>query len=283
MIPWCFGRFGVRSGKEQAEGGHVTQARPDFLTVHHPGLAVDDGARAQPGEVRPGAGLGEQLAPDLLVAGDRAQEALPFALRCPIHERGPDEVDADRVGEGRHLVAAESAERSPPPWTRRLRGRRTRLPTRDHVAAIRDGSPHLIGIDRPTGGRAASGSPWSIAASQPAGRLSSEDARRQRRPRRGPPRARRWSLPPGLSLLGEGHRALVAVGVLAVREQELPTVLHRLGHRPFEGTADRPLRGLDRGRRSGGGELSELDRPVPAAARARRPRRRARSEALRRH
>ncbi len=73
---------GVGAGEQQAPVAVVRARRPHLLAVDDPLVAVAVGAGAQPGEVGAGAGLGEQLAPDLRrPAASRAGSA-SAAPRC---------------------------------------------------------------------------------------------------------------------------------------------------------------------------------------------------------
>ena len=75
--------LGIGAGEDHAEAGGVGQGRPDLLAVEDPLVAVALGPGRQAGHVGSGAGLGEQLAPDLLAGEQRAQVALLLALRIP--------------------------------------------------------------------------------------------------------------------------------------------------------------------------------------------------------
>src|SRR6185436_15435298 len=56
-----------------------------------------DGARRERREVGAGARLGEELAPDLVVADDRRQEACLLLVGAPRQDRGPGEVEPEDV------------------------------------------------------------------------------------------------------------------------------------------------------------------------------------------
>ena len=70
---------------------------PHLLTGDDPLVAVALGARRERREVGAGARLAEQLAPHLLVAHDRRQEAQPLLLGAVREQRGRGEVEAERV------------------------------------------------------------------------------------------------------------------------------------------------------------------------------------------
>ena len=61
--PLVLGHVGVGAGEQHAEVGHLATRRPHLLAVDHPLVAVALGAGAEPGEVRSGPGLAEELAP----------------------------------------------------------------------------------------------------------------------------------------------------------------------------------------------------------------------------
>ena len=67
------GRSGFGAGQQQSPAGAVREAGPDLLSVDHPVVAVGHRRGGQPGQVGPGARLGEQLAPEVLGAGQWPQ------------------------------------------------------------------------------------------------------------------------------------------------------------------------------------------------------------------
>ena len=81
-MPRCFGLIGVGAGEQDAPVAEVGAGRPHLLPVDDPLVAVAHGTGRQPREVGAGAGLAEQLAPDLVAAQHRRQVALPSARRC---------------------------------------------------------------------------------------------------------------------------------------------------------------------------------------------------------
>jgi hypothetical protein len=106
------GRVRVGPGEEQAPLGVVGPAGPHLAAGDDPAIAsgFGHGTGRQPGQVRPGVGLGEQLAPDLLAPGDRRQPAPPL-LGLAVDERGGAEqgqAHKERVEVGR-LVAGQLA------------------------------------------------------------------------------------------------------------------------------------------------------------------------------
>ncbi len=95
-------RVGVGAGDEDAELGEVGQRGPDLLAVDHVLVAVADRPGAQVGEVGAGAGLAEQLAPDLLAGEQRQQVAVALCLRAGVQQRGAGPADADHVARPAH-------------------------------------------------------------------------------------------------------------------------------------------------------------------------------------
>ena len=71
-----FREVGICSGDENSVVGPLAERRPDLLPRDHPFVAVAFGAGLQPGEVGPGAGLGEQLAPAVFAVEDARHESL---------------------------------------------------------------------------------------------------------------------------------------------------------------------------------------------------------------
>ena len=90
-------RFGVGAHDQQAEARQMGQGRPHLLSVDGPLVAVAHALRRQPGEVGAGAGLAEQLAPDLLAGEQRTQVALLLLLAAPHNDRRSAHPVADRV------------------------------------------------------------------------------------------------------------------------------------------------------------------------------------------
>ena len=109
MIPWCFGTSGSVRASSRPNDARSPRLVHTFCPRTDHASPSRHRARRQARQVGAGARLGEQLAPDLLVASDRAQEALLLLVGAPLHDRGPGEIDADRIVEARHLVAAQRA------------------------------------------------------------------------------------------------------------------------------------------------------------------------------
>ena len=82
-----------------------------FWPVTHPLVAVALGRGGERREVGAGARLAEQLAPHLLVAHDRRQEAQPLLLGAVREQRRRGEVEAERV-EPAEVVRAAARRRS---------------------------------------------------------------------------------------------------------------------------------------------------------------------------
>ena len=93
----ALGDVGVGAGEAHAEVGDVGPGGPHLLAGEHPLVAVALGPRGERGEVGAGAGLAEELAPPLLVAHDRRQEAQPLLLGAVGEQRGRGQVEAERV------------------------------------------------------------------------------------------------------------------------------------------------------------------------------------------
>src|SRR4029453_11088267 len=74
----------------------LREAGPDLLAGHDDFVAAPLAPRAERGQVRAGAGLGEALAPELLAAQERRQEALALPLLAMGDQRRPDQRGADR-------------------------------------------------------------------------------------------------------------------------------------------------------------------------------------------
>ena len=87
----------IRPGDEDPEAGELRAARPDLLAVDDPLVAVAHRPGAEPGQVRPGPRLAEQLAPELLAGEHRRQVALLLLRRAGEQDGRPGPADADRV------------------------------------------------------------------------------------------------------------------------------------------------------------------------------------------
>ncbi len=68
------GHVGIGAREQQTPAGTVRQAGPDLLPVDDPVVAVGHRRGGQTGQVGARARLGEQLAPDVLGGGQRAQQ-----------------------------------------------------------------------------------------------------------------------------------------------------------------------------------------------------------------
>ena len=97
----------VGAGEQQSVRRLVGEARPHLLAREGPDVAVTHRSRRQRGDVGARPRLGEELAPDLLVPGDRAEEALLVRFGAEGEERGTHLAHTDGVGEAGHLVAVE--------------------------------------------------------------------------------------------------------------------------------------------------------------------------------
>ena len=101
--PLMLGRIGIRAHHQDAVVRIMGTGSPDFLAVHQPAVAVPLRLGAQPGEIRTGARLAEQLAPDLLAAGQLGQVAPLVILRRPSHEGGCRHALADAENAARQV------------------------------------------------------------------------------------------------------------------------------------------------------------------------------------
>ncbi len=98
-------RVGVGAREQQPVARLVRLRRPDLRAVHDPLVAVADGAGRQAGDVGTGAGLAEELAPDLLGGEDRPQEALLLLARAAGDDRRAAHADAHGVADPRVATA----------------------------------------------------------------------------------------------------------------------------------------------------------------------------------
>ena len=97
----------IGAGDEHPVPGGVGDARPHLLPVDHPFVAVADGLGREAGNVGTGAGLAEELAPDLLAGGDAAEVVVLLFFGAPCDDGGPAHPDPDDVGRTRHRVPTE--------------------------------------------------------------------------------------------------------------------------------------------------------------------------------
>ncbi len=91
------GHVGVGPGQQHGVRRQMGPRRPHLLAGDHPLVAVALGPGGQRGQVRAGAGLAEELAPALLVAHDRRQEAQALLLGAVGEESGRGQIEAERV------------------------------------------------------------------------------------------------------------------------------------------------------------------------------------------
>ena len=97
--------LGAGAHQQLAVVGHLGVGSPDLRSGDHVVVAVPDGPGAQRGEVAPGIGLGEALAPDLVAPEDGRQVARPLLGGALGDDGRPgveetDEVDPDVGGVG---------------------------------------------------------------------------------------------------------------------------------------------------------------------------------------
>ena len=104
--PLVLRHFRIGAGEQKSPPRPVREAGPDLLPVDHPLVAVGDGRRGQPGQVRARPRFGEQLAPDVLGGREPAQQS-PLhlvGLRVLTHRRSRHPVP-HRVQRQRHWPA----------------------------------------------------------------------------------------------------------------------------------------------------------------------------------
>ena len=100
-------RLGIGAHQAEDPVGAVRLRRPGLLSVHQVLVAAQLGGGAQVREVRARARLRIALAPHLLRAQHRAQEALLLRLAAVVDDRGPAQADAQAVGRGRRAQEHE--------------------------------------------------------------------------------------------------------------------------------------------------------------------------------
>src|SRR5215211_3578141 len=89
----------VRARQHAAPAGELPPRDPGLLPADHERLAPLLRSRSQRREVRPGVGLREALAPDLLGSEDRGDVATALRVGAEAQQRRPQHVEADDVGE----------------------------------------------------------------------------------------------------------------------------------------------------------------------------------------
>ena len=92
------GDVDVAARQAEAPPRVVRATAPHLLAREAPHVAVALGARREVREVGAGAGLGEQLAPDLLTGADRGEPACALLGGRRGEQRRPDDVEPDEVG-----------------------------------------------------------------------------------------------------------------------------------------------------------------------------------------
>ena len=93
----ALGYVGVGAREEDRPVGEVGPRRPHLLTGHGPVVAIASRARGQGRQIAPGPGLAEQLAPALLVADDRWEEAEALRVGAVGEECRRAQVETQRV------------------------------------------------------------------------------------------------------------------------------------------------------------------------------------------
>ena len=95
MPCWRLGAVGVAPGQAEAPVGELGVGGP-YLAPADPVPALDrHGAGGERGQVAPGVGLAEELAPQLLRREDPGEEALLLLGRAVGQQRGAHQVDPD--------------------------------------------------------------------------------------------------------------------------------------------------------------------------------------------
>jgi hypothetical protein len=102
------GRVRVGAGQQHAEVGDLAARRPHLLPVDDPLVAVLHRLGVQAGEVGPGAGLAEQLAPRLLTRDDVAEVALLLLVAAVVDDGRPGQQQAQAA---RRAEGAEVGDR----------------------------------------------------------------------------------------------------------------------------------------------------------------------------
>ena len=104
----------IGAADEQSPGRETRSRAPHLLPGDHPLVAVAHGAGSQPGEVRAGAGLGEELAAQLLGPEQWPDEPVLLLGRPEHGDRGSDQLrgDTERLVPGRRLVLRLLVEES---------------------------------------------------------------------------------------------------------------------------------------------------------------------------
>ena len=101
-MPRCFGASQSVRARRMPQSLKCAPGGPHLLPVHDPLVAVALGAGREAGEVRSRAGLGEELAPDLLAVQHPGEVVLLLLLGAVGDDRRPDHPDGDRERAGAH-------------------------------------------------------------------------------------------------------------------------------------------------------------------------------------
>ena len=109
MSPRCLGTSGSVRATRIAPPGVVGHGGPHLLPVDDPLVAVPDRAGRERRQVGPGAGLAEELAPDLLARPQRAQEPLPLLVGAEHQDRRRRHSQPDRCTPGVGCAASASS------------------------------------------------------------------------------------------------------------------------------------------------------------------------------
>ncbi len=94
---FVFGAGEVGAGEEDVPVGDVGAARPDFLAVNDPFVAVAFGFGFEASDIGAVLGFGVALAPDFVAVENVGDEAFFLPVGAHFDEGGADEVDADTI------------------------------------------------------------------------------------------------------------------------------------------------------------------------------------------
>ena len=97
----------VGAGEQEAVVGELGLGGPHLLPVDHPLVPVEHRTGLQGGQVRPGVGFAEPLAPPHLALHDLGQELLLLLLGAPLQDGRTDEGVAEEVSPQRGLGPGE--------------------------------------------------------------------------------------------------------------------------------------------------------------------------------
>ncbi len=97
----------IGSGKQDAELRVLRPRRPDFLTVHHPLVAITHRSGAQTRQIAATLGLGEQLTPERFTRQHVEEVGLLLSIGSGSEQCGTCPPDTDRVVRPSHVRATQ--------------------------------------------------------------------------------------------------------------------------------------------------------------------------------